>query len=109
MKLEDFRNLLISTAKRKFPDASITLTEKREITVEARIKISEEIFIEVYYNSLSNKKNFALIKNKQRIFGYDNYKYWHVHPRDSVADHVLCEEPSIERVFEEIKEVILSL
>ncbi len=109
MKIEDFRNLLISIAKRKFPDASITLTEKRKITVEARVRISEEVFIEIYYNILSNKKSFALIKNNQRIFGYDNYKYWHVHPRNSAADHVLCEEPSVEKVFEEIKEIILTL
>ncbi len=107
MKIEDFRNLLISTAKRKFPDASITLTEKRKITVEARVKISEEIFIEIYYNTLSDKKSFALIQNNQRIFGYDNYKYWHVHPRNSVTDHVLCKEPSIEKVLNEIKEIIL--
>ena len=109
MKIDDFRSLLISIAKRKFPDASIALSEKREITVEARVMISEEIFIEIYYNILSNKKSFALIKKHQRIFGYDNYKYWHVHPRNSAAEHVLCEEPPVEKVFEEIKEIILIL
>ena len=109
MKIEDFRNLLISIAKRKFPDASITLREKRSITVEARVKVSEEIFIEVYYNILSDKKSFALVKNNQRIFGYDNYKYWHVHPQNNVTAHIPCEEPSAEKVFEEIKEIIPSL
>ncbi len=43
MKIEDFRDLLISVAKLNFPNASITLTEKRKITIEARVKISEEI------------------------------------------------------------------
>ncbi len=109
MNIDDFRSLIISITKRKFPDANITLTVKREITVEARVRISEEIFIEIYCNILSNKKSFALIKNNQRIFGYDNYKYWHVHPRNSATDHVLCEEPSVEKVFEEIKEIILTL
>lgn len=106
MKTEDFRNLLLSTSRRNFPDASITFTEKRKITIEARVKISEKIFIEVYYNSFSEKKSFALIKNNQRIFGYDNYKYWHVHPMNSVTKHIPCEEPSIEKVFEEINEII---
>jgi hypothetical protein len=109
MKIEDFRNLLISVAKHTFPDATITLIEKREITAEARVKISEVVFIEVYYNTLTDKKSFALIKNNQRIFGYDNYKYWHIHHWNDVAAHVPCEEPSIEKVFEEIKEIILSL
>jgi hypothetical protein len=41
MKIEDFRDLLISIVKHKFPNANITLTEKRKITVEARVKIAE--------------------------------------------------------------------
>lgn len=106
MKIEEFRNLLVSITKRKFPDANITITEKRKITLEARIKVSEEVFIEVYYNMFSDKKSFALIRDGQRIFGYDNYKFWHVHPWNRVATHLPCEEPTIEKVFEEIKEVI---
>ena len=73
MDIEGFKDLLVSATKRNFPDSSIFLTEKRKITLEARVKISEVIFIEVYYNTLSGKKSFALIKNNQRIFGYDNY------------------------------------
>lgn len=106
MKIEEFGSLLASIAKLKFPDANITITEKRKITLEARIKVSENIFIEAYYNTLSDKKSFALIKDGQRIFGYDNYKFWHVHPWNSVKTHVPCDEPTIEKVFEEIKEVI---
>ncbi len=109
MKIEYFRNLLIAVAKHTFPDASITTTEKREITLEVRVKISEVVFIDVYYNTLTDKKSFALIKINQRIFGYDNYKYWHIHPWHDVAAHVPCEEPSIEKVFKEMKEIILSL
>ena len=109
MRIEDFRKLIILAAKRNFPDASILLAEKRDLTLEARIKISENIFVEVYYHSLTDKKSFALINENQRIMGYDNYKYWHIHPRDNVASHIPCQEPSIEKVFEEIKKIILSL
>ena len=69
----------------------------------------KESLVEVYYNSLTDKKSFALIKENQRILGYDNYKYWHIHPRDDVTSHVPCQEPSIEKNFEEMKEIILSL
>ncbi|MFH1335290.1 MAG: hypothetical protein ABII96_02140 [Candidatus Zixiibacteriota bacterium] len=109
MRIEDFRKLIILAAKHNFPDASILLAEKRGITLEAKVKISEKVFVEVYYNSLTDKKSFALIKDNQRILGYDNYKYWHIHPRNNVTSHVPCQEPSIEKVFEEIKEIILSL
>lgn len=109
MRVEDFRKLIILTAKRTFPGASIMLSEKRDIALEARIKISENIFVEVYYNSLTDKKSFALIKENQRILGYDNYKYWHIHPPNNVTAHVPCQEPSIEKVFEEMKEIIITI
>jgi len=109
MRIEDFRKSIILAAKHNFPEASILLAEKRGISLEARVKISEKIFVEVYYNSLTGKKSFALIKDNQRILGYDNYKYWHIHPRNNVTSHVPCQEPSIEKVFEEIKEIILSI
>jgi hypothetical protein len=109
MRIEDYRKIIILAAKRNFSEASILLAEKRDIALEAKIKISENIFVEVYYNSLTDKKSFALIKENQRILGYDNYKYWHIHPRDNVTSHVPCQEPSVEKVFEEMKEIILSL
>lgn len=93
MRIEEFRKLIIVAAKRSFPGASILLSEKRDIAFEARIKISEKLFIEVYYNSLTDKKSFALIKENQRILGYDNYKYWHIHPRDDITSHVPCPMP----------------
>jgi len=55
--MQEFGSLLISIAKLKFPDANITITEKRKISLEARIKVSENIFIEAYYNTLSVAKH----------------------------------------------------
>jgi hypothetical protein len=109
MRIEEFKKLIVLAAKRHFPEANILLTEKRDLALEARIKISENIFVDVYYHSLTDKKSFVLINENQRIMGYDNYKYWHIHPRDNVASHAPCQEPSIEKVFEEMKNIILSL
>lgn len=108
MKAEDFRNTLVSVVKHNFPEGDIIITDRRQITVEARVKILEDVFIEVYYNALTDKKSFALIKKNQRVFGYDNYKYWHVHPMEDIKAHLPCEEPSIEKILEEMKEIILS-
>jgi len=44
MRIEDYKKLIILAAKRSFPEASILLAEKRDITLEARIKISEKNF-----------------------------------------------------------------
>lgn len=109
MRVEDFQKLIFLTAQRTFPGASILLSVKRDIALEARIEISENTFVEVYYNSLTNKKSLSLIKEDKRIMGYDNYKYWHVHPANNVTAHVPCQEPSIEKVFEEMKELIITI
>jgi len=48
MRIEDYRKIIILAAKRSFPEASILLAEKRDIALEAKIKISENISVEVY-------------------------------------------------------------
>ncbi|MBI4684800.1 MAG: hypothetical protein HY755_06335 [Nitrospirae bacterium] len=106
MKVEDFKDDLISALKHAFPDANIALIEKRGVILEARVQISDTIFIEVYFSSVTSKKSFALIKNNQRIFGYDNYQYWHIHPINDPTTHAKCEEPSVEKVFEEMRKII---
>ena len=106
MTVQEFKDLLIFAARKEFPEVNITFAERRNITVEARITVTEDTFIEVYYNIISEKKSYTLIKNSQRIFGYDNYKYWHVHPFNSVGEHIPCNELSVEVVFEEIRKII---
>lgn len=104
MKLVEFKESLISIAKQKFPHAKLTIIERRNITIEVRVDISDKKFIEVYHNIFSEKKSFALIMNGRRVFGYDNYKYWHMHPMNKVEMHIPCEEPVMEVVFEEIEQ-----
>ena len=107
MKIADFRALLISTSRTFFSDVPVVVREKTKIALEARIRISNACFIEVYYNSLTIKKSYALVKNGERIFGYDNFKYWHVHPVTDPSAHLACEEPAIEKVFEEMGRIVL--
>lgn len=109
MKLRNFKDSLLSAFNHHFPDVTVDLIEKRGIIVEARARITEKVFIEVYFNSLTDKKSFSLIKDSQRIFGYDNYKYWHIHPFEDATKHIPCEEPSIEAVVKETRQVINQL
>jgi len=94
-----FRNDFCSLAQEFFPNSKITILEKRNIILEIRLEISEFIFIEIYYNSLTDKKSYAFIKDNNRIAGYDNYKYWHIHPCGDPDKHIPCEEPSMKEVF----------
>ncbi|MDD5434088.1 MAG: hypothetical protein PH343_01535 [Nitrospira sp.] len=53
-----------------------------------RAKISDNFFIEIFFNSETDKHSFALIKNKARIYGADNTKDWHIHPFESPDAHI---------------------
>lgn len=97
--MNNFKKELVSLAARYFPQSKIIYVEKRNIILEFRIDISQSTFIEIYYNSLTGKKSYALISNCERIFGYDNYKYWHVHPFSEPSKHIPCSEPSSEEVI----------
>lgn len=106
MELLPLKENIIFTFSKYFPDANIISTVKRNIILEIKIEIEEEIFIEIYCNSLTGKKSFALIRSNKRIFGYDNYKFWHYHPYDAPESHIECKEPSIEEVASEIYKII---
>lgn len=67
------------------------------------------MFIDIFYNPKNDRTDFALIHNTQRIFGYDNLGGWHRHPAESPESHISCDEPPLEQVFQEMKEVFSTL
>src|SRR6266446_8239104 len=54
-----------------------------------------------------HRTDFALIRNEQRIFGYDNLGGWHRHPAEDPRSHIPCDKPSVEQVFHYIKSLVL--
>lgn len=97
---------LIRIVRNYFPDTKSEVKEKRGIVLEGKISISEDKFIHIYVNRLTGKKSYGLIFQGKRIFGYDNYKYWHCHPYNNPNQHLTCDEPLIERFFEEVKSIL---
>jgi hypothetical protein len=73
---------------------------------KANVLLNEGIFIAVRYNARNERTDFALIKNKQRIFGYNNLKDWHYHPYENPSEHIPCEKPTIDKVLLEMKKVV---
>ena len=57
--------------------------------------INARTFINIFYNSESEKFSFALIKNNKRIFGVDNTRNWHIHPFENPDSHVNSSEISL--------------
>jgi hypothetical protein len=69
--------------------------------------LKKGVFIAVRYNARNGRKDFALIEDDKRVFGYDNLKNWHHHPFHCPESHIKCEEPSIKKAFMEIQAIIL--
>lgn len=102
------RDEIIKTIKEEFPDAELDVRERRDIILEIRATLEKEMFIEVYANFLTHKRSYALIYKDDRIFGYDNYKFWHCHPVENPNVHISCEEPSVPFVIQQMRKAIES-
>jgi hypothetical protein len=106
MTITEFEEFFSTALKEHFPEANLKTREKRATIFEARAWLDEETFIEVYFNSLTERKNYALVHRRQRVMGYDNYKFWHRHPFGEAQEHIPCSEPALEEVIAEMKEVV---
>lgn len=68
-------------------------------SLKVKIHIDDDYFIALRYNARNGRFDAALIKDNQRIFGYDNLKQWHYHPYENPSEHIPCAEPSIEKII----------
>ncbi len=102
----NLRDEVIRRIKEVFPNAELEIHERRDTILEIRAKLEKEVFIEVYANFLTNKRSYSLIYKSDRIFGYDNYRFWHYHPVEDPKVHISCKEPSIHFVMQEIRKAI---
>jgi hypothetical protein len=103
--LSAFQQALREAVAEHAPEAEVRLEEKRGIILEGRVKLGTDSFIAVYFNALSGKTSYALIRQERRLSGYDNYKFWHYHPPGEVNLHVACEEPTPEEAIAKLVEV----
>ena len=76
------------------------------VIVKSRIFLINNSFVEIYYNYDNGKVSFALIKNKERIFGTDNLGFWHIHPFDDPKKHVRSNEIKLEDFIKKIKDML---
>ena len=109
ISLESFRKELCDLFKEQFADVEFVIDERRSTILEIRIFFTPEIFMEVYVNGITGKKSFALVKNEKRIWGYDNYRYWHHHPIEKPDAHIPCSEPPLEKIVNELHTVLAQI
>lgn len=65
------------------------------LIVKVRIYLITEQFIDVFYNSDTERIAYALIdSHNNRIFGADNTGGWHTHPFEDASKHIPCDTVS---------------
>ncbi len=77
------------------------------IVLSGRVILKEKMFLEVYYNEVTETIAFALIKEGKRVWGIDRDKTrdWHVHPLNEPELHESIRSLSISEIVEKLKEV----
>jgi hypothetical protein len=106
MSLFEFRERVLAAIATHFPTARVSVQEKRTIVLEIRAQVEGDLLLDVYHNELTGKTSYTLVHREQRVFGYDNYRFWHYHPYGRPAEHVACEEPEIEVALAEVSRVV---
>lgn len=75
--------------------------------VSMRAYLMDESVVDVFYNQKTGKTSFAQIRDDRRIFGADNRKGWHWHPREDPSQHIEAErEITFEEFLAEIEKAI---
>ena len=90
-------------------DAAVINTGRRYNFIKIRIQVMSAIFIELYHNAQNGRGSYVLIRNEQRIFGYDGVTRWHRHPIDHPEKHEPCAKPRLLLVLREMKRIVESL
>ncbi len=68
-------------------------------------------FVRFYFNQHTQTIAFALIKDKQRLWGIDrdNLRGWHMHPVDDPASHIEITPLSVSDIVAQLCEVLEGL
>ncbi|HWP93363.1 MAG TPA: hypothetical protein VNN20_14310 [Thermodesulfobacteriota bacterium] len=106
MDLNRFLEEINNASKKFFPLVTLQYNIVRNTHLYVRITFQQDLLIDIYANCETERKDFALIHKNERIYGIDNLKGWHYHPFGEAGKHVPCEEPSVEEVFENMKNII---
>ena len=105
MTIEEFIKEAENVAK--LHSLRVETLAKTKNAVKIKILITENIYIQLYYNQETGTRNYVLICWNRRLFGRDCVGgVWHKHPFENPEDHDSSEdgkrEVSILDFFEEV-------
>lgn len=78
------------------------------IIINGRVVLAGEMFLNVYYNEITETIAFALIKNEKRIWGIDkdSIRDWHIHPLNDPEQHESIQPVTIFDIIGKLKNIL---
>ena len=87
LTLEEFeKEIYKATSQWKWGEVPVTL-KLTPTSIKIRICISQDIFIDCFFNEMTGRTSFTLIEKGDRIFGANNTGGWRLHPFENPSDH----------------------
>mgnify|MGYP001613526011 CR=1 FL=1 len=107
--MEEYYRRIAELAKKHLDVKEVKIFVLKKTFCSLRLQMKENVFIDVYYSTVSERKDLFLVANGKRVFGYDNLGGWHRHPIKNPDSHEACIEPAEEAVFAEMKGIVENL
>jgi hypothetical protein len=107
--VDEFLAELTALREEFFPAAQIQAVYSRIDRISLRLVLDASLFVDIYFNGDNGRLDFSLIKEGDRIFGYDNLKPWHCHPFEDPDQHISCAQPFLRHIVQETKHVVNQL
>jgi hypothetical protein len=76
------------------------------VVVKIRIYLITKEFVDVFYNSDTERIAYALIDSNKRVFGVDNTGGWHIHPLEDPVNHISCHTVSFSDFMKTVQQRI---
>lgn len=100
---EDLFEQIVATCAHSVIVEAYTLRTLDPDILSLRVHLADRSFIEVFYNTATDRIAFALIVEGQRVYGKDNAKIgWHMHPLADPKAHRPCPAVTFEEFLAEV-------
>jgi hypothetical protein len=103
----EFARAVQSTCDRSDLVAAYDVQILDDTVVKVQVSLTYDAFIDVFFNTDTEKCSYALIEKAARIFGADNaFIGWHIHPFDDPSQHVPSPEISFLDFLKMVEEYV---
>jgi hypothetical protein len=87
-----------------FPNIEPRIELVRHTRITIRFELNDATFVALFFREETERVDYALIVNDQRVFGIDNLDGWHIHPLGNPDAHEPCDEMTPTEAMRRLRE-----